>query len=274
MTRPGLLCWTCHSPGQDMSASRTDAACVSACHLPGGSSSTHAAHPDRPATCTGCHPVTASPADRAGSAHHFVPAPALAVVAPAAGLPGATVTLTGSHLRGAAAVSFNGVWALFARRLRRADHRRRAAARDVGARVGHHARRSGVEPPGLRRDRDAVADRERPAGGLTREQARPDRRPALAHESLRRKGGPDRPAPPHGAWKTVSTALRATNATGAYAWEYPPARRGAYRARAAIARDAGQRGRADRLAQLPGRLGTGRGRRPAGRPRFSPAVSR
>ena len=111
--QPDLTCWTCHAPGQDMSGARDDAACTSACHLPDGSTVTHTAHPDRSSACTSCHPVTASPSDPAGSAHHSIAAPTLTGLTPGAGVPGTTVTLTGQHLDRTRAVIFNGVWAAF-----------------------------------------------------------------------------------------------------------------------------------------------------------------
>ena len=104
-------CWTCHAPGQDMSGARTDASCTSACHLVDGTIITHVAHADRPATCTTCHPLTASLTDPAGSPHHtrpLPPAPAIAEFLPTSAAVGDRVTVTGASFAGARAVAFNG----------------------------------------------------------------------------------------------------------------------------------------------------------------------
>ena len=113
LPRRDLLCWTCHAPGEDMSRSRDNAACTSACHLPDGSIVTHTAHPDRSADCASCHAVSASPTDPAGSPHHTIPAPALDGLSPASGLPGVVVTLKGSHFANVVAVRFGDVDAAF-----------------------------------------------------------------------------------------------------------------------------------------------------------------
>jgi len=106
-----LTCWTCHTPGQDMSAARSDGACTAACHLADGTTVTHAAHADRPATCTSCHPVSPSATQAGGSPHHtFVP-PAVSVAgfSPALGAPGATVTVNGAGFVRVLSVTFGGV---------------------------------------------------------------------------------------------------------------------------------------------------------------------
>ena len=108
-----LTCWTCHTPGQDMSGARDDAACTAACHLAGGTTVTHVAHKDRPATCSVCHPLTTSPTDANGSPHHTVPAPLIAGLAPGSGRAGNAVTLTGSHFTSSAVIGFNGSSAAF-----------------------------------------------------------------------------------------------------------------------------------------------------------------
>ena len=110
-----LTCWTCHEPGQDMSAARSDAACTTACHMTHADGSvvtvTHAPHPDKPATCTTCHPVSPTVTQAGGSPHHtFVP-PAVSVsgFSPASGAPGSTVTITGAGFVRVLSVRFNGV---------------------------------------------------------------------------------------------------------------------------------------------------------------------
>jgi hypothetical protein len=107
-------CWTCHTPGQDMGWARTDASCLSTCHLRGGVDFAHTAHAGGNAACTSCHPLTASEADPAGSPHHVVPAPRLDAVTPAAAAPGASVTITGARLTWAKLVRFGVVDAAFA----------------------------------------------------------------------------------------------------------------------------------------------------------------
>ncbi len=108
-----LTCWTCHKPGQNMGGARNDAACTAPCHLADGTTVTHVAHLDRPATCTLCHPVTTSPTDANESPHHAVPAPLIAGFVPGSGAVGSTVTLTGTRFTNAAMVSFNGSSAAF-----------------------------------------------------------------------------------------------------------------------------------------------------------------
>ena len=104
-----LTCWTCHTPGQDMSGARNDGACTESCHLADGTTTTHTAHPDRAATCTSCHPLTASTSTAGGSPHHTAPvppAPAVIGMDPASGRTGTVVTLTGVHFTRATAVTF------------------------------------------------------------------------------------------------------------------------------------------------------------------------
>jgi hypothetical protein len=108
-----LTCWTCHTPGQDMSAARSDGACTAACHLADGTTVTHGAHADRPATCTSCHPVSSSATQAGGSPHHtFVP-PAASVTgfSPASGAPGTPVTVNGAGFVRVLSVTFGGVLA-------------------------------------------------------------------------------------------------------------------------------------------------------------------
>lgn len=76
-------CWTCHDPGQDMSAvgPGSPATCTVACHRASDPTGTvagtpHDPHPER-TTCTasGCHTVS-SAASANGSPHHALKAPA------------------------------------------------------------------------------------------------------------------------------------------------------------------------------------------------------
>ncbi|MGE5229199.1 MAG: IPT/TIG domain-containing protein [Deltaproteobacteria bacterium] len=232
---PDLTCWTCHAPGQDMSASRVDAACTTACHLRDGSTVTHQTHAGGSAACTSCHPVSASPTDVAGSAHHTVAPPLVTGVTPAFGLPGAQVTLTGSRFTGATAVSFNGALAVFA--------------------VDSDTRITAVVPPGATSGPVAVISR----GGRA---AADDAFTVTVVSSLALKSGPAlqtlgrrirlggtlRPLSLAGTqltlsvqqrrgghWRTVRTVSRGTSAEGVFAWSYAPPRRGAYRAAAYLA---------------------------------------
>jgi hypothetical protein len=68
-------CWTCHQPGQDMSAVAGGAptTCTTVCHkLPGGAAvpnSGHNPHPDR-GVCTTCHQMSTGVTAPNGSPHH------------------------------------------------------------------------------------------------------------------------------------------------------------------------------------------------------------
>ncbi len=109
-------CWSCHSPGQDVSAWRSDAACTATCHLADGSTVTHVAHADRPKTCATCHPLSASPTDPAGGPHHLrplPPAPTVGAFLPLSGKAGDVVTVTGAGFAGATTVTFAGSPAAF-----------------------------------------------------------------------------------------------------------------------------------------------------------------
>jgi hypothetical protein len=70
--RATLRCWTCHTPGQNMTPFKNNAACTATCHMPGGATSTHVAHADgRGTDCTAsCHPLTVSFNTANGSPHH------------------------------------------------------------------------------------------------------------------------------------------------------------------------------------------------------------
>jgi hypothetical protein len=145
------------------------------------------------------------------------------------------VTLTGSHLGSAVVVSFNGAWAKFVV----GSDAQITAAVPAGATSGPVAviTRGGqtasaqdfvvtVTPALALSVRPAVSSlirRVRLVGLLSP--------PSLAGANVTvtvqlRRGG---------AWKPVKTAVRATTAAGAYAWSYLPPRKGAYRAKAAIA---------------------------------------
>lgn len=105
-------CWTCHTPGQDMAAARTDAACTATCHLPDGETSVHSAHAGGSTACTTCHPPSPSIGDAGGSPHHDLPlppAPTVARFTPSAGAPGTAVTVTGADFTRVIAIEFGGV---------------------------------------------------------------------------------------------------------------------------------------------------------------------
>lgn len=73
----GKTCWTCHTPGQDMTPVKAAAPanCTTVCHLANGTDSTHVAHvPDR-GVCTTCHPLTSTATNANGSWHHTAQAP-------------------------------------------------------------------------------------------------------------------------------------------------------------------------------------------------------
>lgn len=231
---PGLTCWTCHAPGQDMSGVRNDAACTSACHLPDGSTVTHTAHPGRSSACTSCHPVTASPSDPAGSAHHSIAAPTLTGLTPGAGVAGTTVTLTGQHLDRTRAVIFNGVWAAFA-----VDSDTQITALvpagatsglvsvlTPGGKVSSETDFVVTVTPSLklkaRPTRIAVRRRVRMSGLLAPVSLGGAK---IAVVVQRRKAG---------VWRTVKRASPGTTAAGNYTWSYRPLRRGAYRVRASV----------------------------------------
>ncbi|MFA4964506.1 MAG: IPT/TIG domain-containing protein, partial [Thermoleophilia bacterium] len=107
-----LTCWSCHAPGQDMSAARDDAACTTSCHLPDGTVSTpHVVHTGGSAACSTCHPLSVSLTDPGGSPHHAAPpapVPTVAGFLPASGFVGTAVTVSGTGFSGATAVTFGG----------------------------------------------------------------------------------------------------------------------------------------------------------------------
>ena len=232
---PQLLCWTCHAPGEDMSAARSDAACTQTCHLFGGETSRHAAHPGRSTACTSCHALSASPSAANGSVHHTVPAPRLTGLAPAHGLPGARVALSGSGFTGATLVTFGGVPAVFTVTgdaaittvvpVAAVTGPVRVVTRGGGA--------SSAEPFVVTR-----------AGALTLRVARAvvaAGRPVRLSGTLLPPGLSDagvtvvvqrRMA---GVWKASKAATRVVSAAGAYAWSFRVARRGSYRAAASFA---------------------------------------
>jgi hypothetical protein len=229
-----LLCWTCHAPGQDMSAAREDAACTQACHLPDGSESVHQEHAGVSLACGTCHAVS-SVGDPAGSPHHTVPAPGIAGLSPRSGLPGTTVTITGSHLGGANAVSFSGIWAVFAA----VDDDLVTAVVPVAASSGPVTvvTRGGsavCAEPFIVTARASLTATVRPARLRLRRRVKVsgtltpvmETRSSVKVAVQRRRGG---------GWRTVATAVRTASTAGGFSWTYRPSRRGVYRVAASVA---------------------------------------
>ena len=235
------MCWTCHTPGQDMSGARSDAACTSACHLPDGTTSTHVAHPGRPTTCSTCHPLTASVTDAAGSPHHtrpLPPAPVIAGFLPFSAAVGDVVTLTGTGFTGAFAVGFNGTSATT---FNATAGTRLTAIVPGGATTGPITVTTvggtgtsatsltivNVASPRLTlrlATASATLGKTVRATGVLSPSS-------LAGTAVRLKVRAWR----SGGWTTVKTAFVSTKAAGGYTWAYRPSRRGRYRAQAAIA---------------------------------------
>ena len=235
------MCWTCHTPGQDMSGARNDAACTSACHLPDGTTSTHVAHPDRSTTCSTCHPLTASVTDAASSPHHTRPLPPAPVVTgflPSPVAVGDVLTLMGTGFTGAFAVGFNGT---SARTFNVTTGTQLTAVVPFGATSGPvtvtTVGGTGTSATSLtivtvvsarvtlRLSTTSVAlgKTVRATGVLS---------PAsLAGTAVRLKVR----AWKSGEWTTVKTAFVSTTVGGAYGWAYRPSKRGGYRVQSAIA---------------------------------------
>ena len=230
------LCWTCHTPGQDMDWARTDAGCTSTCHLRGGVAFSHAGHPDRSTACTTCHPASASPSDPSGSPHHVVPPPRLDAIAPTTAAPGSAVTLTGWRLSWVAIVRFGGVNADFTV----------TSDQEITAVVPAAAESGPVtvlSPGGVATGSvDFVVVRPvKPALTLTRAPAatRLGRRIRLAGLLTAVDPGGSRvkivvQIRRGGAWRAAAASLRVPSASGAYRWSYRARWAGAYRARASF----------------------------------------
>jgi len=236
------MCWTCHAPGQDMSGARTDASCTAVCHLVDGTTSTHVAHTDRSSMCSTCHPLTASVTDAAGSPHHTLPrppAPVLAAFLPTSGVVGDLVTLTGSGLIGAYAVSLNGTSATVFHLI---SGTQITAIVPGGATSGPIA----VTTPG------GTGTSATSLNVITAVTARVTLRAGttslLLGKTVRLTGALT-PASlagnrvhlivkvrTNGEWTTARSAFLSTKKAGAYAWIYRPPRRGRYRVQATIAK--------------------------------------
>ncbi len=240
-----VTCWTCHTPGQDMSGARDDAACTAACHLPGGETVRHTAHDGGGPACTTCHPVSPTISDAGGDPHHVVPVPAAPVVAgfsPAGGAPGTAVTVTGTGFTKVTRVTFGGTRASTFTVI---SDTRLATLVPPGAETGpvtvQNAGGTGtsaesfvvpgrvtatvtlaVSPASVRRgSRVALTGAAGPASLGTA---------AVAVTVQRRDGA---------RWTAVTTHSVLTAAGGSYAWAWRPPRAGAYRARAGLAATAG-----------------------------------
>lgn len=238
-----LTCWTCHAAGQDMSAAATDAGCVQTCHLADGSLFAHpAAHPGGSAACTSCHKVSSAVLGADGDPHHTTPPwplPVVTTVAPLTGKAGDMVTLTGSGLTGTGTVAFAGVPA---RSFTVTADANIVTTVPYGAKTGVLT----VTTPGgtatsiqvfvvdgylapaavtLRLGRASLG-----LGGVVKASGVLD--PVMLGGSrvtltLQRRTA--------AGWKRVLTAKTASQAAGTFTWRLKPARRGAYRLRAAVA---------------------------------------
>jgi hypothetical protein len=234
------MCWTCHTPGQDMSGFRNDAACTAACHLVDGTISTHLAHADRPATCTTCHPLTVSLTDAGGSPHHtrpLPPAPVVAEFAPLSAAVGDLVTLTGTGFSGAYAVGFNGTPAIAFKVI---SDTQITASVPVGASTGPITVTtiggSGTSVASLRVI-DTVAARvtlrvttKSIAPGQTVHMVGTVTPASLAGARVHLTVEARR----SGAWATVRATRVSATPTGAYTWAYRPSQRGRCRAQATV----------------------------------------
>ena len=231
------LCWTCHTPGQDMDWARTDASCLSTCHLRGGVEFAHTTHTGASAACTSCHPLTSSGTDPASSPHHAVPAPRLDAVAPAAAAPGARVTIAGARLSWAKIVRFGAVDAAFAV----VSDTQIVATVPAGAQTGPVGvlsqggsavsltdfivlRPEPPVPPVLTLAAEprivSLARKVRLAGRLTHADVAPQVRIVVQRRVAR-------------AWRAAAGSWRTLN-RGAFTWSLRPRRAGAYRARVAV----------------------------------------
>ena len=232
------VCWTCHTPGQDMGWARTDASCLSTCHLRGGVDFAHTTHAGGNAACTSCHPLTASTTDPAGSPHHAIPAPRLDAVTPAAAAPGASVTLTGAKLSWVKIVRFGALDAKFAVVSDTQIVATVPAAAQTGP-VGVLSQGGSAvsltdfivlrpDPPAPPSFTLAATPRTTALGGrvrLTGTMAPADAAAQVKIVVQRRVAG---------TWKAAAGSWRAA-AGGAYSWSFRPARAGAYRASVAAA---------------------------------------
>ena len=238
-------CWTCHTPGQDMSAQRNDAACTAACHLADGSVVQHAAHAAGEGVCTQCHPLTTSVNEPGASPHHAEPAPPLPAVtsfAPASGGTGTAVTVTGTGFRRATSVTFGGVPASVFRVVSGSEI---AAFVPVGALSGPVAvttsAGTGTSPalftvPGL--VRPALTVSATPATlrrGAQVQVAGAVTPPGLAGVrvgiTVQRRAG--------ASWTGAKSAAVTAATDGSFTWTWRPPRAGAYRVRAAVAAGGG-----------------------------------
>jgi len=237
IVRSGRLCWDCHTPGQDMGWARTDAGCTSTCHLRGGATFAHVAHPDRSSACTSCHSVSASSHDPADGAHHVIPAPRLDAVAPTAAAPGSAVSLSGERFTWAAIVRFGGVNAHFTV----GSDRQITAVVPAAALSGPVTVLSSGGVATSTTDfvvlRPVTATLTLSAARSSVRLGRPVRlsgrlTPAAAGGSQvtivvqRRRSG---------VWKAAASSRRTTDASGALAWSFRPRRAGTYHARAVFA---------------------------------------
>ena len=235
-----------------MSAQRSDAACTATCHLPGGTTVTHSAHPERGAACTTCHPVAASPAEGTGSAHHVAPPkpPPSETPTPAPAVTRFTPDdrrrrLPGHRDRhafgGVTGVAFNGSQATFVP----------ISASCVLAWVPAGATSGAIAvttPAGTGGSSTVFTVIAAPAGPVTAELSLALASTAVKLGARVRASGRLDPASlaggavalkvqrrVDGRWVLARSASVASGATGDWTWSYRPSRRGAYRLRAAVA---------------------------------------
>ena len=240
-------CWTCHTPGKDMTGVKENVptSCTDTCHLWSGANSTHVAHPDRPTTCTTCHPLTVSATNANGSPHHTLTAPATATItsfAPTSGPVGTSVIITGTGFTGATAVAFNGS---------PAASFSVASDTQITATVPADATSGAIAvttPGGTGTSAASFSVVFRPKvtlklSGLTSGAMRLGRRvtakgkvtpTSLAGSKVTLTVQKKRGA----RWVTVKRVARTISASGAYIWKYKPAKKGAYRMKASIAKTA------------------------------------
>jgi len=244
----GKTCWTCHNPGQDMSAvgPGAPASCTAACHLKDAPTVTVAGTPHNPhatrGVCTTCHTVSQSPTNANGSPHHTLTAPATTTItsfAPTSAPVGTVVTLTGTGFTGATAVAFNGtttaIFVVVSATQITAEVPSGATTGTIAVTTPGGTGTSAtsftvtvpavttkvtlkVAPTSIRFRRTVKA-----TGAVTPVLALVGSKVALKAQI--KKGT---------RWVTTKSVTATVKASGAYSWTYKPAKRGTYRMQASI----------------------------------------